>query len=255
MGVWSALLKGVQQIRSNRILSVIAPRAACRVRSFWNFKKWRCVFFAETWFVVSFLTAACSFNYSEIAGEETSERPDLIMKGVSYTRVRDGSEAFSFQAEEVRRYEKRRIMDISHMRFEKRDVTGKEQEIAGMAGFVQLQTASGNGAFTDGFQIVIPKEGLTVEGLKVYWEDQRRLLFTSPEEVLLIKKSDGTIVSGKGFYADLRRKSWSFYTEVAGIYPEGQKIAVAKSPEGSTPSQATSVEAGTPRVEDEREGQ
>ncbi|TCW61789.1 hypothetical protein [Treponema sp. J25] len=212
--------------------------------SLWNTAAKKCTFLACL-FVLLMVSGACSFNYAEVTGEETAEQPDLIMNGVSYSRVRDGKEAFSFQAEEVRRYEKRRIMDITQMAFEKRDAPGNEQEIAGRAGFVQLQTASGNGAFTEGFQIVIPKEGLTVEGLNVYWDDQRRLLFTAPEEVLLIKKTDGTIMSGKGFYADLRRKSWSFQKEVAGIYPEGQEKSTAPSRAEPLPSSELSPGAET----------
>lgn len=251
MKVGWALHSVVYQKGDAGSLLATVRRIPCRAGFLWNAAARKCFLFGCL-FVSVLVSGACSFNYSEVTGEETAEQPDLIMNGVSYSRVRDGKEAFSFQAEEVRRYEKRRIMDISQMSFEKRDAAGKEQEIAGRAGFVQLQTASGNGAFTEGFQIVIPKEGLTVEGLHVYWDDQRRLLFTAPEEVLLIKKTDGTIMSGKGFYADLRRKSWSFQKEVAGIYPEGQEKSQdtsreeAPSSRGLPPNAETSLPGKAP---------
>lgn len=162
---------------------------------------------------------SCSFDYSPITESEET-RPDLVMEDVDYNRVADGKLVIHFQADQVARFEKNRLLQVQNLRFEQFNKNTGQTDAAGTAGYAQFWTATSDAEFSDGVRIIIPSEDLSVEAKSLQWKDMQKVLFGSPDQTVLLKKSDGSLIVGSGFSADGRSRSWRFTGSVSGMYQE-----------------------------------
>lgn len=163
------------------------------------------------------LASACSFNYGAMEEDEEGS-PDLAMDGVEYVRVRDGEPLIRVQAESVQRFERSQSMRVEQFRFEQYSRDGKKVEAAGAAGSALVQLESGDAELSGGVQIVVESEDLVIETDSLSWRDEDRLMVGANDGDVLLKRSDGTVLSGKGFRSDARRHSWDFSGPVSGTY-------------------------------------
>jgi LPS export ABC transporter protein LptC len=168
--------------------------------------------------LVAALTVGCSFNYGSMEEESEDRRPDLTMSGVEYVRVRDGDPLVRVQADRVERYERTQMMRIDQLRFEQYAHGGDKAAAAGSAGSAVVQLESGDTELSGGVQIVVESEDLTIETSALSWRDDDRLLVGGGDNEVLLKRSDGAVLSGRGFMSDARRHSWEFSLSVSGTY-------------------------------------
>lgn len=176
---------------------------------------------------------SCSFDYGPLEAEEDA-RPDLTMDDVEYVRVRDGEPVVRVQAERVKRYERSQSMRIDRLRFEQYAADGKKAEAAGSAGAATVLLESGDADLSGGVQIVIQSEDLVIETDTLSWRDQDRLLVGGRDTEVLLKRSDGAVLSGRGFTSDARRHSWEFSGPVSGTYIDEDED---EAPKAAAPAQ------------------
>ncbi len=165
---------------------------------------------------------ACSFDYSSVS-ESKSEGPDLVMQDVDYVRVRDGKIALHMQADQIDRFEKKRLLQVQNIRFEQFSKENSSPEAVGSAGYAQFWTATSDASFAEGVRITVSSENLSVESSTLQWNNDQKKLFGPQNDQVLLKRKDGSILSGKGFSADGRSKSWTFAGPVSGVYQEESK--------------------------------
>jgi len=168
------------------------------------------------------LLIACSFDYSAMS-ETEHDKPDLIMQDVDYVRVTDGSISLHMQADQVERYEKKRLMQVQNIRFEQFSKDSTEPDVLGTAGIAQFWTATSDAQFADGVRIVIQSEDLSVEAKSLQWNNSQKKLFGPQDDQVLLKKANGSVLVGKSFSADGRSRSWQFEGAVSGTYQEESK--------------------------------
>ena len=166
-----------------------------------------------------FVLSACSFDYSAIT-ETESDKPDLVMQDVDYVRVTDGKISLHMQADQVDRYEKKRLLQVQNIRFEQFSKDSTEPDALGTAGIAQFWTATSDAAFTNGVRIFIKSEDLSVEAKSLQWNDSKKKLSGPQDDQVLLKKTDGSILVGKSFSADGRSRTWQFAGAVSGTYQE-----------------------------------
>jgi lipopolysaccharide export system protein LptC len=165
------------------------------------------------------LLLSCSFDYSTIS-ESEQEKPDLIMQDVDYVRVSDGKISLHMQADQIKRYESKRLLQVQNIHFEQYAKNSLEPDAIGAAGIAQFWTATSDAAFSEGVQIYITSEKLSIEAKSLQWNNSQKKLLGPLDGQVLLKKSDGSILVGKNFSADGRSRSWQFAGPVSGIYQE-----------------------------------
>jgi hypothetical protein len=78
-----------------------------------------------------------------------------------------------------------------------------------------------------GVSVSVPDEDVLIETEALSWRDEEKVL-TGPENgAVLIKKGDGTYLSGIGFAADARSRSWDFTGTVTGTWVDSDEDAEA----------------------------
>jgi len=166
-----------------------------------------------------FLLNACSFDYGAGDGSE-SKRPDIVMENIEFTRVRGGELLARFRGEHAERWEDTQIMRITNFTFEQMEDKGETVNVEGTAGAAEVQLESGDISLFDGVTIRIESEDVTITTNRIEWKDKEKTLSGGEEEQVDIQRSDGTSFTGKGVFADIRSRTWSFSGEVTGTYVE-----------------------------------
>jgi LPS export ABC transporter protein LptC len=202
---------------------------------------------AETFIlIVLCLAGACSFDYGELPPE--SAQPDITMRDVEYTRVREGNPQVHFKAELAERYEQRQTMELNGFSFEQY-ARGGEVNAAGSGGSASVDLNSGNIQLEGGIRISIESEDITIETPALSWQDEERILSGSEKDAVQVTRSDGTGFSGSGFSADARSRTWNFSMPVEGTYVhedaenETEADAETADPEETGPDAAGPADA------------
>ncbi|MDR2184178.1 MAG: LPS export ABC transporter periplasmic protein LptC [Treponema sp.] len=164
---------------------------------------------------VFFFASACSFDYGDLPPGNI--QPDITMRDVEYTRVREGNPQIHFKAELAERYEQRQTMKLSGFSFEQYN-RGGGINAAGSGGSASVDLNSGDIQLEGGISISIESEDITIETPSLSWRDKERILLGSEKNAVQVIRSDGTSFSGSGFSADARSRTWSFSLPVEGIY-------------------------------------
>ena len=169
-----------------------------------------------------FTAAACSFDYDTVYQDD--DKPNLIMEEVEHIRITNGNPEIRVQAEEVRRYEAKHIMELDSFSFEQYNAApeGREEipdvNTRGKAGQASMETDTGNLFISGGVNIEVISEDISMETRELSWQDKERFL-TAPGTVS-ITRSNGTTLKGTGFTADIRKRSWEFESGVEGSVEE-----------------------------------
>jgi LPS export ABC transporter protein LptC len=167
-------------------------------------------------FMQIFLCVSCSFNYSDAAAADDNQ-PDIIMERVEHTRFRDGNMQLRFSAAAARRYEKAQIMELDDFYFEQYN-REEESDASGSGGRAVVELKQGNVHISDGVRLRLESEDLQMETPSLDWKDKERILEGAEGAVMHIERTDGTMMEGKSFSADVRRKTWEFGDGIEGIY-------------------------------------
>lgn len=144
------------------------------------------------------------------------------MTEVEYVRVRDGKAIVRLQAESVERYEKDRRMVVKSPRFAQFAADGSDGAVGGASSAV-VDLASGDVSLYGGVTLSIPDEEMIIETEELSWKDSDRMLRGAIDKPVLVKKSDGSYLSGIGFSADARLKKWELNGQVSGTLVEEEK--------------------------------
>jgi LPS export ABC transporter protein LptC len=184
--------------------------------------------------VLSVLAGACSFDYGDLSAGNRENEPDLIMRGLEYVRVRDGNPSIRVQADSAERFEDARIMKIRDLRFEQYAPNDPEANALGSAGSARIDLATGNAVLRDGVRVVVPSEDLSITTRSLDWDDETRYLAGDPAVPVRIERGDGTSMTGSGFFADTRSRTWEFTGGVQGVFVEEEKA----TPEPGAPAES-----------------
>jgi len=168
-------------------------------------------------FLAVFLFGACTFDYG--ADQRLGEgRPDIVMENIEYVRVRDGNILARFHAEYAEQWEERQIMKLRDFTFEQMEDKGETVNVEGTAGAAEVDLDSSDIILSGGVLISIESEDLIINTNTIEWNDSNKTLTGGNNEEVDIQRSDGTSFTGRGFSADIRRRTWAFSGEAWGSF-------------------------------------
>jgi LPS export ABC transporter protein LptC len=167
-------------------------------------------------FILVVFCSACSFDYGEQAQDDDS-KPDIIMYKVDYIRMQTGKPIMHINADILERYEKRNVMEFEQLSFKHFDEHSGELRTTGNAQSAQVELGSGD-IHLAGVSLDVVSESATIVADNLDWKDDERFLAAGSDDLVNIKKADGTDITGKGFSAFIRDRKWEFSNGIQGIY-------------------------------------
>jgi hypothetical protein len=212
---------------------------------------------------------SCSFDYSD-GGVADDDEPDIVMENVEYTRFRDGELDLRFSAEEARRYEKKQLMELDNFFFEQygavaspdagADPGGEggaaetvQADVIGSGGSAVIELGPGNVRISNGVRVQVESEDIRIESSGLSWKDEERLLEGGQGGQVLIERSDGTMMKGRSFSADTRRRTWEFAGGIEGTYVHEDEAEESKGPDNDAAEGEASDDAAGEEADAEGE--
>jgi LPS export ABC transporter protein LptC len=163
--------------------------------------------------------SSCTFDYTSFEEELKEEIPNAIIINFSQVRVRDDGTTIEIKADRAEDYEELNHTYFKNVHFIQYD---EEQEklLEGEIEEMIYYTDSENADITGSIYIYSYKDKTSIYAENLNWLNDERILTTDINSTVILKKDDGSMVQGKGFKADLRKREFIFKSFVEGNYVE-----------------------------------
>lgn len=165
------------------------------------------------------LLTGCEFDYGDpVLAEDIDEGiPDTELYELSHTRMDGAIPLFFIEAEHSAHFEKQGLTRFKNLRFEERDKEGA-LVTSGRADQGLMHVDSGDIEISGNLHFFYARETLRIEADYLYWSDEEKSLTGQEGEPVRLSKENGTYLQGRGFTADLRRRSVHFSRGVEGAW-------------------------------------
>jgi LPS export ABC transporter protein LptC len=170
------------------------------------------------------VAAGCSLNYEEPGVEQNGGEgvPDTVLVGVEHKIHRDGRLTMEVQAARAETYNDANQTILTDTSFVELDAKGSKAT-EGQAGRIVYHSDTENAEISGSVQVHSASEKGTVTAESLSWQNKQRLLAAPPTERVLLKKDDGSYISGSGFLGDFKKREITFSGPVQGMYVSEDK--------------------------------
>lgn len=169
-------------------------------------------------------TFSCSLDYREaLVAEELSEKtPETVLVNFKYTRVRQGEKIAFVEGERGETFSKKNETVLYKVHFIEYDKEGGILN-EGRADQAVYNNKTGNAEIHGNIYVYSYKEKAEVTAADLNWTGETKILKGRADEIITLKKDDGSYIEGKGFTADFKHKSIRFFSNVKGRYVSKEK--------------------------------
>lgn len=173
--------------------------------------------------IAALVVSACSLDYgeSQLASEISEGIPDTILTGVSHTVVRDNTVRFRIEAQRVEAFAEENRQYLYDISFTEYGADG-EMRTEGTADVADFQTDTEDVEITGSLEFYSVADEAWLEAEYLYWDSDERQLTSRPEEPVVLEKSDGTTIVGRGFTAEMDQSLIIFSGGVNGTIVDSE---------------------------------
>ncbi len=168
-----------------------------------------------TGIILSVAAASCSVNYDNIYDTEGTV-PELMLDEAVFKRVKDSKVSSEIQSKRLEEFKDSGTVLAQDIQFESRNDEGDVNSF-GSAGLMKADTNKEIYEFYNGIHIEAPERGVVIDGDSLRWNGKTEQLSGEKGKSVTIKK-DGVTLSGSGFSASAVSESFSFASNVGGVY-------------------------------------
>jgi LPS export ABC transporter protein LptC len=170
------------------------------------------------------LIAGCSLDYEGMTAEDKTSAniPDTVAVNVVHKVHKDGRLTLQLEAARAETFNARNQTILSDARFVEFDASGGTAT-EGRARRVVYHTDTEDAEISGGVHVHSSSEKGDVTAESLTWENKAKRLTAPVDEEVVIHKDDGTLISGKGFQGDFRRRVLVFTGPVQGVYVSEEK--------------------------------
>ncbi|MBN2652691.1 MAG: LPS export ABC transporter periplasmic protein LptC [Spirochaetales bacterium] len=176
-------------------------------------------------FFLTIIITSCSLEEVKEQEESSVDVPKTVLVNAKITSVKKGRVFYTAEVEKAMTYDERNYSEVHKIIFKQYDKDGKVSA-EGQADTAKVQTKSNNAELFDNISIYAREEETSIEAEYLNWENEKKWLTSNrndnlrpykDQDLVVVKKDDGTIISGRGFKADLNEKVVDFSNGVEGI--------------------------------------
>jgi LPS export ABC transporter protein LptC len=171
---------------------------------------------------IAVLCASCTFNYEDVAVGD-SNLPDISMSELKYTRMKNGELFVDLQAAESDSYDSRHLMVLRDYSFQQYDSAKGEVDAEGNGGVAEIELDTLNVHMNKGIVISVRTEDIVLQTESLDYNDTEKFLQSGEDDIVMIERTSGTEIKGKGFLADVRKHSFGFEKGSSGVWVEEEE--------------------------------
>jgi LPS export ABC transporter protein LptC len=162
------------------------------------------------------------YEEASVAEDLSEDIPNTVLFDVTHTIVIDGQPKYRVFAQRAETYEKKKQTILREVLF--REMNQKGEVITeGLADSIVYYTDSEDAQMRGNIEFYSATEETQIEANSLTWENEPKVLKGDSEETVYLEKKNGSKVRGKGFQAELKKKSLRFTGEVEGVFVEEEE--------------------------------
>ena len=148
--------------------------------------------------------------------------PDTVAIGLVHKIHKDGRLALQLEAARAETYTARKETVISEARFIEYDEKGGKAT-EGSARHLVFHTETENAEISGKVRLHSASEEAGVAAESFAWQNKEKKLTAPADEIVVIRKDDGSYISGRGFMGDFKTRRVMFSGPVEGRYVWDEK--------------------------------
>ncbi len=163
------------------------------------------------------LLLGCSLaGYTPQAAEGLEEAPTAVFTNYSHTVVVRGKRNFVLAAARAELYESAKRTTLEGVTFSEYDPDSGELLSLGQAESAVYHTDTKDAEFSGSVRLESKRQDAVLQGEYLRWIDKDKRLEGRLDRTVTVSRADGSRVSGAGFEADARKRSFAFRESVEG---------------------------------------
>jgi LPS export ABC transporter protein LptC len=170
--------------------------------------------------------SSCSLDYG--AGPEgrgAAELPSARFTAYTHTLVVRGAKNFEIYAAEAEAYAESSRTVLTDVRFAEYDPDTGELVSSGRADRAVFFPESEDAEFVGNVRLESKRQDAVLEGESLRWDGEAKRLEGGLDRTVTVRRGDGSWVSGAGFAADARTRSFVFRESVEGLIVRSDEAA------------------------------
>jgi LPS export ABC transporter protein LptC len=164
--------------------------------------------------------ASCSIDYGAGPGEGAEPLPTARFLNYRHTLVVRGKRSLELRADKAETYAQDKKTVLSGVVFTEFDPDTGEEIASGRADSAVFWPDTEDAEFSGSVRLSSTRQDAVLEGEYLRWNGREKKLEGRLDRAVTISRSDGSRVSGAGFSADARKRSFAFKENVSGTIVE-----------------------------------
>ena len=168
---------------------------------------------------VSLVCAGCSLDYGDqtVIEKQPENIPDTVAVGLVHRVNKGGKVSVQLEASRAESFSSTSTTVLTDAHFTEYDDKGA-MDTEGRANHVVFHTDSQDAEISGSVQVYSAREKANIRAESLSWVDKTKRLTADPDEKVLLKKDDGSFITGSGFLGDFRHRQLVFNGPVEGQY-------------------------------------
>ncbi len=168
---------------------------------------------------VALVLAGCSLDYGEQTEVEKQPEniPDTVAVGLVHRVNKGGRLQVQLEASRAESYSSSNTTVLTDAHFTEYDDKGA-LDTEGQADHLVYHTDTEDAEISGDVRVYSASEKADIRAQSLSWENKAKRLTATPEEKVLLRKDDGSFISGSGFLGDFRHRQLIFNGPVEGQY-------------------------------------
>lgn len=168
--------------------------------------------------LICIVFASCSFNYN-LAVAEPDDLPEIVLTEVRAQRFEDSKISYDLRASTLEMYKESDVwlaQDVFFIGYK----TDTENQVETQGFTKLLYVDEHNDTYYLGKEatITIEEEEITINSQDLKYSKKQNSLQSTKDSFVSITKTNGTFITGKGFYANLLSHTYHFEDSVRGTF-------------------------------------
>lgn len=168
------------------------------------------------------LLAACSLDYAAALPEELGDGiPDTVVYGFSHTVVQNGNIRFVLKAEQAETWEKKGQIVMRGINFTEYGTDSQDIVAQGTADQGIFHTKTESADLKGNVYFAAPGDQISIRSGNLSWDGEKQTLASQLDTITELSSKQSRL-SGAGFAADARRRSFIFQETISGRFVPDQ---------------------------------
>jgi LPS export ABC transporter protein LptC len=165
----------------------------------------------------------CSLDYSKaMVAEDLSEKiPDTSFNDFKDVRVKDNAIVNKLEAGRAETFGKLKKTVFTDLHFVQLDSKGTVLT-EGWADRVILHSDTDDAELSGNIRFTSSADEISINAETLFWENDKKRIYSDPENEVRLVKKDGSFMTGRGFEAFLGKRLINFSKGVSGQYTSGE---------------------------------